>query len=369
MKIAVLCEQAEGERRVALVPESVKKLTAKGLHQVVVQASAGAKAFHPDAEYTAAGATVVQTAAEALKEAQVLLGINAPAPATLSALPKGATVIALLRPSDALKQALTAQGLTAVALEKVPRTTRAQAADVLSSQATVAGYAAVLLGASALPRLMPMLTTAAGTLTPAKVLVCGAGVAGLQAIATARRLGAQVTGFDVRAAAREQVASLGAKFIELPQPTAAAEGQGGYAKEAGEALTALIQSTLGEVVPQFDLFVTTAAIPGKKAPILFTKAAMERLKPGAVVVDLAAETGGNTELTRAGETVAAGQGKIIGPLQLASTHAQHASSMFSRNLVTLLGFMSAEGGALQVDEKDDVVGPMLVSLNGALKGA
>jgi NAD(P) transhydrogenase subunit alpha len=275
-------------------------------------------------------------------------------------------VIGLLAPfqNGPLLARLAARGVHAIAMERVPRTTRAQSMDALSSQATLAGYKAVLLGAATLPRILPMLTTAAGTLVPAKAFVVGAGVAGLQAIATARRLGAVVSAFDVRPIVKEQVQSLGASFVEVPQ--VAAEGAGGYAKELGASEQERVLAAIGAHVRDMDLVVTTAQIPGKAAPRLITADMVRSMRPGSVVVDLAAETGGNCELTRAGETVVERGVTVLGPMDLPSSVPFHASQMYGRNVTTLLQHL-AKDGRLQLDPEDEIAGPMLVVHAGKVR--
>jgi NAD(P) transhydrogenase subunit alpha len=362
MRICVLKETAERERRVALAPDAVKRLITAG-HEVAVERGAGAMAFYPDALYEAAGARLVDGAAAALDGAAVVCRVRRPTLEEVAALSTGTVLVCLLQApaGDAVVQGLAERGVTTLALERVPRITRAQSMDVLSSQATVAGYKAVLMGASALPRFLPMLTTAAGNITPAKAFVLGAGVAGLQAIATARRLGAVVSAFDVRAAAREQVQSLGAKFVATELAAPGAEAAGGYAREQAaderERTLAAIAGAIGEM----DLVVSTAAIPGRAAPRLITEAMVASMKPGSVIVDVAAETGGNCDLTVAGEQVVAHGVTILGPLNLPGTMPFHASAMFSRNVLTLLQHLAPKDGALTVDVADEITGAMAVT--------
>jgi NAD(P) transhydrogenase subunit alpha len=359
MRIAVLREAADGERRVALVPENVARL-AKAKHEVRVERGAGVAAGFTDAAYEAAGATLGEAAA-VLAGAEVVALVQRPSDAQVEALPPGTHLVALLAPyqSRPLLDRLAARGVSALAMERVPRTTRAQSMDALSSQATLAGYKAVLLGAEALPRILPMMTTAAGTLAPAKAFVIGAGVAGLQAIATARRLGAVVSAFDVRAVVKEQVQSLGAAFVEVP--AVAAEGQGGYAKELGQDEQARVLAAVGGHIKDMDLVVTTAAIPGKPAPRLITAEMVRSMRPGSVIVDLAAETGGNCELTRAGVAVVEGGVTILGTVNLPATLPFHASQMYGRNVVTLLTTVWKDG-ALNLE--DDIAKAMLVVNQG-----
>jgi NAD(P) transhydrogenase subunit alpha len=364
MRVAVLKERAEHERRVALVPESAAKLAKAGA-DVVVEQGAGEAAGFPDAQYAAAGATISPTSTQALTGAQVVLAVQPPGK-VLQEIPPSAVLISLVpanTASDVIPQ-FAARGVTALALERVPRITRAQSMDILSSQATVAGYKAVLLGASHMPRLMPMMTTAAGSLTPAKAFVIGAGVAGLQAIATARRLGAVVSAFDVRPAVKEQVQSLGASFVEVG---VTAEGTGGYAREQTADEQARMQEALANHVKDMDLVISTAAIPGKRAPILITEPMIATMKPGSVIVDLAADTGGNSALTRAGDTITTANGvTILGPLNLPATMPLHASQMFSRNVLTLLQHLMKDGQVV-IDLNDEITGPMCVAHAGQVR--
>jgi NAD(P) transhydrogenase subunit alpha len=365
MRIAVLKETAPGERRVALVPDAVARLK-KGGHEVRVERGAGQEAGFTDAAFEAAGARL-GGAAEALDGAEVLVGVQWPSDSRLAALPRGLLLLGLLSPATARPrlEALAARGVDAMAMEKVPRTTRAQAMDALSSQASLAGYKAVLLGAAALPRILPMMTTAAGTLAPARAFVIGAGVAGLQALATARRLGAITSAFDVRPVVKEQVQSLGAAFVEVP--AVSAEGQGGYAKELGQDEQARVLAALGAHLADMDLVISTAAIPGKPAPRLITAAAVRAMTPGSGIVDLAAETGGNCELTRAGETVVEGGVTILGPLLLPATLPLHASQLYGRNVLTLLQHLAPREGTLRLDPADEITGAMLVVHDGKVR--
>ncbi len=359
MRIAVPRERAPRESRVALVPESVAKLVKAGA-TIVVEHDAGLAAGFPDAQYTAAGATMAPDFAATVSSAELVCQVAPPESHEVPQIPEGAAIIGYWQPGGAPEvfAAIEARHIRMLALERVPRITRAQSMDVLSSQATVAGYKAVLLGASALPKMLPMLTTAAGTLAPARVFVIGAGVAGLQAIATARRLGAVVSAFDVRAAAQEQIQSLGAAPLKL-ELGGTAEGSGGYAKAQSEDQARLTQEGIAKHIAGVDLVVTTAAIPGKRAPILITESAVRGMKTGSVIVDLAAETGGNCELTKPGETVDAGGVQIIGPLGLASTAAFHASQMLSRNILTFITHITKDN-ALNIDAADEITGAMLV---------
>lgn len=365
--VAVLKETLAGEQRVALVPDSVQRLLKLGL-RVTVEAGAGLSASIADADYERAGAAIAPSAAAAAASAQVVLKVQRPGEQEVGVLPAGSLLIGFLQPgqSAVLLERLAARRVDALAMERVPRSTRAQAVDALSSQATVAGYKAVLLGASLCPRLLPMLTTAAGTLTPAKVLVLGAGVAGLQAIATARRLGAVVSAFDVRPAVREQVQSLGARFVEMEGLGKEAEGAGGYAAQLGEEQQRRVFEAVAGQLGDSDLVITTAQIPGRPAPRLITLKMLRAMKRGAVVVDLAAESGGNCEGTTAGEAVREGGVTLLGPTNLAATVPLHASMMYSRNLVALLSLLVA-GGELKLDLTDDIVAAMLVTFDGGVR--
>jgi NAD(P) transhydrogenase subunit alpha len=367
MHLAVLTETADRERRVALAPDAVKRLVAAG-HAVTVQRGAGAGAFLADALYEAAGATLADGPAAAARGAHLVCRVQRPRPEEVAHLEEGTALVCLVQApeGDPALAALRARRVTAFALERVPRITRAQSMDVLSSQATVAGYKAVLLGAAHLARLMPMLTTAAGSIPPAKALVIGAGVAGLQAIATARRLGAQVSAFDVRAAAKEQVQSLGATFVAAELVSAGAEAAGGYAREQTAEERAAVAEALAQHAKDMDLIVCTAAVPGRPAPRILTAATVDAMKPGSVVVDLAAETGGNCERTRPGETVDAGGVLVLGPLNLPSTLPYHASQMLGRNVLTFVQHVSKDG-ALAVDLDDEITGAMAVVHDGRVR--
>jgi NAD(P) transhydrogenase subunit alpha len=365
MRIAVPRETAAGERRVALVPDHVARLAKQG-HELRVERRAGELAGFSDAAYEAAGATLHPGAAQAMEGAAVIARVRAPDLREAEEVPAGGLLVGLLSPFQGgpLLERLAARGVDALAMELVPRITRAQAMDALSSQATLAGYKAVLLGATALPRILPMMTTAAGTLAPAKVFVVGAGVAGLQAIATARRLGAVVSAFDVRPVVKEQVRSLGASFLEVPQ--VAAEGAGGYATELGASEQERVLAAIGAHLRDVDLVVTTAQVPGRPAPRLVTAAMVRSMRPGSVVVDLAAEGGGNCELTRAGETVVEGSVTVIGPVNLPASVPFHASQTYGRNVMTLLQHL-ARDGQLRLDPEDEIAGPMLVVHAGKVR--
>ena len=360
MRIAVPKETSPGERRVALTPESAKRL-AKAGHALVVERGAGVAAGFTDAAYEKAGAALADGAA-VYAGAQVVAKVRRPTAAEAQQMEPGTVLIALMQPAAAgeLVATLDGRGIHALALEQVPRITRAQSMDVLSSQATVAGYKAVLVGAGALGKLMPMLTTAAGTIPPAHAFVIGAGVAGLQAIATARRLGAVVSAFDVRPAAREQVQSLGASFVASELVTEAAEDKGGYARAQSEAERDRTLAAIAKHIPDQDLVITTAQIPGKPAPRLITADMVRTMRPGAVIVDVAAEAGGNCELTVAGEEVRAHGVTIIGAVNLPSSLPYHASQMFARNVETLLAHL-VKDDAIRLDGDDEIVRAMLLT--------
>ena len=366
MHIAVPAETSPGELRVALTPDSVARLVKAG-HVVRIQAGAGRRAGFPDATYEGAGATLADGSA-VYEGAELVCRVQPPSADEIIAIPTGAALLSLLHPgrNSVLLDALARHGVTALALELVPRITRAQSMDVLSSQSTVAGYKAVLIGASALPKFLPMLTTAAGNVSPARVFIIGAGVAGLQAIATARRLGGVVSAFDVRPAAREQVLSLGATFVANDLVAAGAETAGGYARAQSEDEAERTRSALANHVKDVDLVVTTAQIPGKPAPRLITADMVATMRPGSVIVDLAAESGGNCELTRPGETVHAGMVTIIGPLNVAATVPFHASQMLGKNVLALVTHLSTKEGALSIDPTDEITGAMTVVRDGSV---
>ena len=367
MRLGVLHETAPHERRVALVPQTVQRLKGAG-REVDVELGAGESAGFPDQAYADAGARIVDRGM-VLRESEIILTVQYPEPEDVSTVPPGAVIIGQAQRSGVNRflAAATSGHLTVLAMERVPRTTKAQAMDVLSSQATIAGYQAVLLGASHCARLLPMLTTAAGTIPPGRALVLGAGVAGLQAIATARRLGAIVSAFDVRPVVKEQVQSLGATFVEAEAVSAAAEGAGGYAKELAEEQQRKVLEAITKVLPDKDLVVTTAQIPGKAAPRLLTEAMVAMMKPGSVIVDLPVESGGNCELSRPGETVVSHGVTILGPLNLPSQIPQHASVMYSRNLQALLEYL-IQDGKLEIDRDDPIAGPMILVHGGDTAG-
>ena len=363
MRIAVPLETSPGEHRVALAPDSVVRLV-KGGHEIRIQAGAGERAGFPDSLYADAGASVVDAAA-LYDSVTLVCRVQPPSTDDAAAMPREVSLLSLLNPArnGALLAQLAERGITALALELVPRITRAQSMDVLSSQSTVAGYKAVLIGAAALPKFLPMLTTAAGTVSPAKVFIIGAGVAGLQAIATARRLGGVVSAFDVRPAVREQVQSLGASFVASELVAATSETSGGYAKAQSVDDAQRTRDALAAHLRDMDLVVTTAQIPGRDAPRLITADMVATMKPGSVIVDLAAESGGNCELTRAGETVRSGMVSIVGPVNIAASVPFHASQMFSKNVVALVTHLSKDG-ALVIDAADEITGPMTVVRDG-----
>ena len=360
--VAAIRETAPGERRVAITPETCRKLRTVGA-TVLLQSGVGEGAHFPDAAFE--GAEFVANAEDVLRRADLLLCVQPPVVERLALLKENAIVVGLLAAgSDPQREAQwLARKLTTFPLERLPRTTRAQAMDVLSSQAGMAGYKAMLIAAQAAPKFFPMLTTAAGTIRPSKVLVVGAGVAGLQAIATARRLGAQVEGFDVRPETREQIESLGAKFLDLG---VSAKGEGGYARELTAEERAAQQQKLAEHLKGVDVIVTTAAVPGRPAPKIISAAMVAGMKPGSVIVDLAAESGGNCELTRAGETVESGGVSIVGPTNLPSQGAMHASEMYARNLYNFSQLLIKDG-ALMLDWDDELIAKTCHSFDGALR--
>ncbi|HEV7375621.1 MAG TPA: Re/Si-specific NAD(P)(+) transhydrogenase subunit alpha [Pyrinomonadaceae bacterium] len=364
MNIAVFRETQAGEARVALVPESVRKLVALKA-SVSVESGAGLQAGASDADYEAAGASVSSDRALLLSTADVLAVVNRPSPEDIGKLKKDAVVLGFLRPLDepAALEAIVTHKLTAFAMELVPRITRAQAMDALSSMATVVGYKAVLMAADHIPRMFPMLMTAAGTVPPARVLVLGAGVAGLQAIATARRLGAVVEAYDVRKAAGEQVRSLGAQFLEVDLGGIKTEDAGGYAVELTEEAMSRGRDLIAKHAKTADVIITTAQVPGRRAPLLVTEEAVSGMKRGAVIVDLAGATGGNCALSSPGETIERDGVYIMSPLNLAATVPVHASQLYSRNVTSFLSLLIKDG-ELSVDMTDDVVGPSCVTHRG-----
>jgi NAD(P) transhydrogenase subunit alpha len=364
MKISVPTETAPHEQRVALAPDSVGRLTKQLKVEILVQRGAGLAAGFRDDAFEAAGATIVADAAAALR-GDVVAKVQPPNESEIAMMPAGTTLVSLMNPgrSAGLAESLASHGINSLALELVPRITRAQSMDVLSSQSTVTGYKGVLIGSAALPKFLPMLTTAAGNISPAKAFIIGAGVAGLQAIATARRLGAVVSAFDVRPAAREQVLSLGATFVANDLVTDSAQAAGGYARAQTEDEQTRTLAAIAAHIKDQDLVVTTAQIPGRKAPTLITGAMVATMKPGSVIVDLAAESGGNCELSEPGQTVSSNEVTIIAPVNVPSTVPFHASQMFGRNIFELLKHL-VKDGALTLDPSDEITGAMLVTHEG-----
>jgi H+-translocating NAD(P) transhydrogenase subunit alpha len=372
MIVGVPRETFPGERRVALVPSVVPTLAKSGL-EVVVEAGAGIEAGYPDADYTAKGAKIIAERAEVFRTSDIIVQVLAlgsndkTGEADLPLFHRDQVLIGFLRPLGELKtiEQIAETGVTSFAVELMPRTTRAQAMDALSSMGTICGYKAVLIAADTLPRIFPMLTTAAGTITPARVLIIGAGVAGLQAIATARRLGAVTSAYDMRPAAKEQVQSLGGRFVELPIEAKDAQDAGGYAKAQDEEFYRKQRDLLGRVVGESDVVITAAVIPGKKSPVLVTKDMVARMAPGSVIVDLASERGGNCELTRPGEKVVANGVTIIGRINLASTVPYHASQMYARNITAFLQYL-VHDGKLELKLDDEIVRSTLLTRGGEI---
>ena len=363
MLIGVPTETADGESRVALVPDVVRKLVARGA-EVIVQSGAGRAASFPDALYATAGAKISTDPAE-VWSAPLVVKVAAPSDAEASRLGPGAVIIGFLNPlgSPRATRALAGAGVTAFAMEAIPRISRAQGMDALSSQSNVAGYRAALLGAGYSGRFFPMLMTAAGTIPPAKVLVLGVGVAGLQALATARRLGAQTTGYDVRPEVAEQVSSLGAKWLDLGIEAA---GEGGYARALTPEERAAQQQALTDAIKGFDVVITTALVPGRPAPKLVTAEAVEGMKPGSVIVDLAGEAGGNCELTTPGKETVEHDVTIISPLNLAAEMPEHASQLYARNIQALLELFLDEHGELALDFDDEIVAGSCIVRDGVI---
>lgn len=365
MRISVPTETAPREQRVALAPDSVARLIKQQKLEVVVQQGAGLRAGFRDTAYEAAGAAIAADAGTTLAGAAIVAKVQPPSAQEIGCIDSGATLLSLLRPghSTDIIAALAKRNVTALALELVPRITRAQSMDVLSSQSTVAGYKAVLIGAASLGKFLPMLTTAAGNISPAKVFVIGAGVAGLQAIATGRRLGGVVSAFDVRPAAREQVQSLGASFVANDLVSASAEAAGGYARAQTADEQTRTLAAIGNHIKDMDLVVSTAQIPGRQAPTLITEEMVVSMRAGSVIVDLAAETGGNCTLSKPGEIVQIHDVTIIAPVNLPSTVAFHASQMFGRNIFELLKHLVRDG-ALVLDAADEITGAMMMTHGG-----
>jgi NAD(P) transhydrogenase subunit alpha len=364
VKVGTPKETAPDERRVALVPDTVSRLGAATL-EVTVESGAGSAAYIPDDAYEKAGAKVVKGAAALLAEADAVLKVQAPSAPEVDLIKKDAVLISFLQPATQgdIVRALAKRGVTAFSLELVPRISRAQSMDALSSQASAAGYKAVLMAAGRLGKFFPMMMTAAGTIPPARVLVMGAGVAGLQAIATARRLGAVVSAYDVRPAVKEEVQSLGATFIELPLETQ--EGEGGYAREQSEEFLRKQRELIGEHIAKSDIVITTAAVPGRRAPLLVTGDMVKGMRPGSVIVDLAAETGGNVELTTAGKDVEVGGVTIIGTRNVPSTMPLHASQLYARNVANLLLHL-VKDGAIVLDFEDEITKGCCVTYGGEI---
>ncbi|MGA2144463.1 MAG: Re/Si-specific NAD(P)(+) transhydrogenase subunit alpha [Bryobacteraceae bacterium] len=370
MTVGIVSEAAPGERRVAMVPGAIAVFNKTGT-EFLMEAGAGLRAGFPDSEYADKGVRIANNREEVFQSAEVVVQVRSP-----GANPEtGAADVALLRPGQTLigfgepltaldaARSLAERGASFLAMELMPRITRAQSMDALSSMATIAGYKAALIAAEALPRMFPMLMTAAGTVAPARVLVIGAGVAGLQAIATAKRLGAVVSGYDIRAAVKEQVESLGARFVVLEIEAGGAEDKGGYAKAMGEEFYHRQRELMAGVLAAQNVVITTAAVPGKKAPILITRQMVDRMAPGSVIVDIAAERGGNCELTRPGEVVEAGGVRILGPLNLPSTVPYHASQMYAKNIATFLKYLIKDG-QLNLNRDDEIVRETLVTHAG-----
>lgn len=372
MIIGVPKESYPGERRVALVPLVVPTLAKAGF-QVVVETGAGAQAGYPDSQYVEKGARIVPERSDVFGEAEIVVQIlcygsnDVTGHADVPLMRRGQTLMGFLRPfgSAQVLQEIADRGVTSFSVELVPRTTRAQSMDALSSMATICGYKAVLVAADRLPRLFPMLTTAAGTITPARVLVIGAGVAGLQAIATARRLGAVASAYDLRPAAKEQVQSLGGRFVELPVEAKDAQDERGYARAQDETFYQRQRELLGRVVRESDIVITAAVIPGKKSPVLVTREMVDGMAPGSVILDLAAERGGNCELTRTGQTVIEHGVTIIGAINFASGVPYHASQMYARNLTAFLQYL-VKDGKLQLNVEDEIIRDTLVTHDGEI---
>jgi H+-translocating NAD(P) transhydrogenase subunit alpha len=372
MIVGVPRESFPGERRVALVPSVIPNLAKAGL-EVLIEAGAGIEAGYPDADYAAKGAKIVSGRAEVFRAADVVLQVlcygsnDQTGAADLPLLRRGQVLIGFLRPLGALNtvQEIAATGASSFSVELVPRTTRAQSMDALSSMGTICGYKAVLVAAETLPKIVPMLTTAAGTITPARFLIIGAGVAGLQAIATARRLGAVASAYDLRPAAKEQVQSLGGRFVELPIEAKDAQDAGGYARAQDESFYQRQRELLGRVVAESDVVITAAVIPGKISPVLVTRDMVAKMAPGSVIVDLAAERGGNCELTRTGENIVEHGVTIIGRINLAATVPYHASQMYARNITAFLLHL-VQSGKFQFDASDDIVASTLVTHGGEI---
>jgi NAD(P) transhydrogenase subunit alpha len=372
MKIAVAKEIEVCERRVALIPDTVARLVKQGL-EIWVETGAGEKAYFTDRDYEAAGAKIINDPAYLWGETDILLKVSPPQTredgrSEIDLLKPGSTLISFLNPlgNPAIAQHLAHRQITALSMELIPRTTRAQSMDALSSQASLAGYKSVLIAAAALPKYFPMLTTAAGTIAPAKVFIMGAGVAGLQAIATARRLGAVVEAFDIRPAVKEEVQSLGAKFVEVTLEEETAD-KGGYAKEISEASKQRTQELVAAHVKTADVVITTAQVPGKKAPLLVTEEMVAQMKPGSVIVDLAAEQGGNCACTDPGKDIVWHGVTIIGPINLPSSMPVHASQLYAKNLTSLLQLLISKEKTLQINLSDDIIDAACITHAGEIR--
>jgi NAD(P) transhydrogenase subunit alpha len=368
MRIGIPAEIFPGETRVAATPDTVKKLGAGGHHAIAVQSGAGVRAAIPDGDFAAAGATIVATAADIYSQSDIVLKVRRPEAAEMSMLRKGSILIGLLSPHDGVED-LASSGVTAFAMELLPRISRAQTMDVLSSQANIAGYKSVLVAAYEYGRFMPMLMTAAGTVKAARVLILGAGVAGLQAIATAKRLGAVIEAFDVRPAVKEQCESLGAKFVEVPlseEEKKLAEGSGGYAREMGDDYKRRQADLIAERAKAADIVITTALIPGRPAPMLMPESTVQTMKPGSVIVDMAVRQGGNCALSEADRVVVRHGVTIAAPTSLPATMPADASALYARNLMHFLNLMlDPKTGELKVDRSDEIIAGTIVCADGA----
>jgi H+-translocating NAD(P) transhydrogenase subunit alpha len=369
MRVGIPAETRTYEKRVAATPETVKKLTTGGHHSVLIQAGAGTDASVPDEQYVAAGATIVATAGEVYAQADIVLKVRAPDTTELAQLKIGQTLIGLLNPHNKDDLAAIAKsGVNAFAMEALPRISRAQSMDVLSSQANIAGYKAVLMAANTYGRMMPMLMTAAGTVKAARVIIMGVGVAGLQAIATAKRLGAVVEATDVRPETKEQVESLGAKFIDVPLSDTEkelAKGQGGYARDMGDDYRKRQAALVAERIKQADIVITTALIPGRAAPVLVTEDMVKSMKPGSVIVDMAVEQGGNCPISELDKTVVKHGVNLIGIANIPSLVAADSSALYSRNLLNFLGLMlDAKSGEFKINREDEIIAGTLVCAGG-----
>lgn len=363
--IAVLREVTPDEKRVALVPDSVKRLTDKGI-KVYLEKGAGENAHYPDLSYRESGAEILENSREVLSRSQIILKVQPPTPEEIDGINTGSFIIGLLQHykyPERIKM-MAEKKINAFAMELIPRISRAQSIDALSSQAGVAGYKAAIIAANLSSRFFPMLTTAAGTIRPSKVLVIGAGVAGLQAIATSRRLGAVVEAYDVRKAVKEEIESLGAKFLESPL---VAEGTGGYARELTQEEKDQQHKFMADNIGKADVVITTAQVPGKKAPVIITNDMVEKMRPSSVIIDIAAENGGNCELTKPGEIVEHKGVIIYGPLNLPSTLSTHASEMYSKNLLNFLNLLTKDGKTMDVDFNDEVLQKSCLTYKGELK--